>query len=466
MITPRAHVLILGGGITGLATAYRLGQRPDPPRITLVEAGPRLGGKVLTEHIGGFVIDSGPEALAPGKPHAAHLAAELGIDMTAAAVAAPGAVLVNARLRTMPEGIGGFLPRRIGPLATTRLFSPAGKLRMALESLIPRRRGEADESLQSFTSRRLGRQAYRRLVEPVASGIFCGDPARLSLLATMPHLRAAEQRHGGLVRAVLAERKATAGQPAPVRSGLSSPRAGMGVLVDALVARLGATPSVDIRVATRLIALSAGPHGYQATLSSTTGEPETLTVTAIVLAVPTGPAAEVLDMIGAYAPAATLRAMPCDSVATVSLGYHGADLPDLDRLLPAHGYLLAEPGRGPVRAVSRTSARFPARAPEGHELFRISIRPDAGTTDQALVDLGRAELGRTLGIATAPVLEHVHRWTRVMPQYQVGHLDLVAEVERHLAGYPGIVLAGSGTHGLGIADCVASAQRAAAATGG
>ncbi len=459
------HVLVLGGGIAGLATALRVAQRPDAPQVTLVEATGRLGGKLLTVRVDGFVVDTGPELLAPGKPHAARLAAELGIDLTAAAAGAPGAVLVRGRLRTMPEGIGSFIPRQVAPLATTRLFSPAGKVRMALEGLLPPRRGDADESLKSFATRRLGGQAYRRLVEPVATGIFCGDPARLSLLATMPHLRGAEQRHGSLARAVLAERRAASRTPSPTRPGLMSPDGGMGAFADALVARLAPMPGVQLHTATRLTGLRPVERGYQATLTSDAGTVETITVEAVVLAVPTSAGADVLDLIGAHAPATMLREMPCDSVATVSLGYRQHGLPDLDRLLPAHGYLLAEPDRGPVRAVTRSSAKFPGRAPQGHELFRIALRPDGAGADAALVALARTELRRTLGIEATPVLEHVQRWTGVMPQYRVGHLDRVAEVERALTAHPGILLAGSGTHGLGIPDCVASAERAVAALG-
>jgi oxygen-dependent protoporphyrinogen oxidase len=463
MTTKPRHVLVIGGGITGLATAYRLSQRDEYPTITLVESADRLGGKLRTDVIDGFVVDSGPESLAPGKPHAAKLAGELGIDLEQAAPGAPGAVLVKGRLRTMPEGIGGFIPRQVTPLATTRLFSAGGKMRMALESVVPRRRDDADESLESFAARRLGRQAYRRLIEPVATGIFCGDPARLSLLATMPHLRAAEQRHGSLARAVLAERKASSGKrPAP-RPGLSAPQAGMGAIASALIEQLSATPHVSIRLSTQVTTLNQVGDGYEATLTRGGDGAETVVANAVVLAVPTAPAAELLDLLGAHAPAATLREMPTDSVATVSLGYLAAGLPDLDQLLPAHGYLISEPGRGPVRAVTRSSAKYAGRAPAGHELFRVAIRPESGTTDAELVDLARAELSRTLGIDAVPVLEHVQRWTGVMPQYEVGHLLRVAEIERQLSDYSGIVLAGSGTHGLGIADCIASAERAVAA---
>ena len=149
--TDLARLYVLGGGIAGLTAAYRLSERADHPRVTLVEAADRLGGKLRTEHIDGFVLDSGPDSLAPGKPHAAALARELGVELVETAPGGPGAVLVKGRLRAMPEGIGGFIPRRIGPLAATRLFSPVGKVRMAVEALVPPRAGDADESLESFT---------------------------------------------------------------------------------------------------------------------------------------------------------------------------------------------------------------------------------------------------------------------------------------------------------------------------
>jgi oxygen-dependent protoporphyrinogen oxidase len=459
---PSAHVLVVGGGITGLATAYRLGQREDRPRVTLVESSDRLGGKLRTDCVDGFVIDAGPESLAPGRPHAARLAAELGIDLVETAPGGPGAVLVKGRLRTMPEGIGGFIPRRIAPLAMTRLFSPVGKVRMAFEAVVPARGGDADESLESFTSRRLGREAYRRLVEPVASGIFCGDPATLSLLATMPHLRNAEKTHGGLLRAVLAERKSASASPAGPRRGLMSPATGMGAIVDALVSRIYAAEGTDVLLRTRLVRLIAADGAYVATVLAPDGSSQELRADAVVIATPTGVAADVLASLGADAAASILRDMTTASTVTVSLGYLAAGLPDLDALLPAHGYLVAEPGRGPVRSVTRSSAKFAGRAPEGHELFRVTVRADDDPSDGELVSLARAELGRTLGISAVPVVEHVHRWTDVMPQYAVGHLDRVVELEEALEACPGVVVAGSGVDGLGIPDCVASAERAAA----
>ena len=461
----RTHVIVLGGGIAGLTAAYRLSQREDRPRVTLVETGGRLGGKLRTERIDGFVVDTGPESLAPGRPNAAMLAAELGVDLAEAAPGGAGAVLVKGRIRAMPEGIGGFMPRRILPIATTRLFSPGGKLRMAIEPVLPARRDPGDESLESFATRRLGREAYRRLVEPVASGIFCGDPATLSILATMPFLRAAESKHGGLVRAVLAERKAASAssgpaKPATRRPGLMSPRTGMGALVDALVARLEAAEALTVLLCTRASALRADAGHYVLTVQGPDGEARDLRSDALILATPTAASADLLATLGAEDAAETLHYMTTASTTTVSLGYRAAGMPDLDALLPAHGYLIAEPGRGAVRSVTRSTTKFPGRAPAGHELFRVTVRAADAVDDDGLVLLARAELSATLGIDAEPVLEHVQRWSGVMPQYAVGHLDRVAEVEQQLAAYPGVRLAGSGAYGLGIPDCVASAERA------
>jgi protoporphyrinogen/coproporphyrinogen III oxidase len=461
MVEPRTHVIVLGGGIAGLTAAYRLSQRADQPRVTLVEASDRLGGKLRTERIDGFVVDTGPESLAPGRPNAAKLAAELGVDMAEAAPGGPGAVLVKGRIRAMPEGIGGFMPRRIVPLATTRLFSPAGKVRMAFEPVLPAHRDETDESLESFATRRLGREAYRRLVEPVASGIFCGDPAQLSILATMPFLRTAEATHGGLVRAVLAERKAAASKPTGRRPGLMSPRTGMAALVDSLVERLKACASVTVLMQSSAVGLSLDDNGYVLALVDENGTEQFLAADALILATPTAAAADLLAGLGAAEASATLRAMTTASTTTVSLGYLAEGMPDLDTMLPAHGYLIAEPGRGPVRSVTRSTTKFPGRAPAGRELVRIAVRADDAVSDEDLVRLAREELARTLRIEAEPVLAHVQRWSGVMPQYAVGHLDRVAEVEQHLSAFPGIRLAGSGTYGLGIPDCVASAERAA-----
>jgi len=239
-----------------------------------------------------------------------------------------------------------------------------------------------------------------------------------------------------------------------------SPRTGMGALVDSLVERLLASGSVTVLLNTRATMLSPDGAGYLMTLSGDDGVDRHVAADAVILATPTAASAELLGQLGAADAAETLRAMSTASTTTVSIGYATEGVPDLDALLPAHGYLIAEPGRGAVRSVTRSTTKFPGRAPVGHELFRVTVRADQAVGDDDLVRLAREELARTLGIDVEPVMTHVQRWSGVMPQYAVGHLDRVAEVERNLASFPGIRLAGSGAYGLGIPDCVASAERA------
>lgn len=464
-MTQSRHVIVIGGGITGLTAAFRLSQQADAPAITLVEAGDRLGGKLRTENIDGFLIDSGPESLAPGRPNAAQLVAELGINLVESAPGAPGAVLVKGRVRAMPDGLGGFMPRKFLPLATTNLITPLGKIRMATEPLRRRPADNADESVQSFATRRLGKQAYDRLIEPVASGIFGGDPATMSILATLPFLRAAEAKHGALVKAVLAERKEARSKPAsPRRPGPMTPPSGMAAIAEALVERLNQA-GVEVLTSSTVTSLAVGADGYDVTIDRPDGSVLHVAVQGVIIATPTHAAAAMMRSLGAHDAADTLREMGNASTTTVSLGYAANALPDLDRLLPAHGYLIAEPGRGAVRSVTRSSAKYPGRAPVDHELFRVTVRVDDPTDDAGLVQLARDELARTLSVTADPVMTHVQRWTGVMPQYSVGHLDRVAALETHLQAYPRLVIAGSGVHGLGIPDCVFSGERAAAAVG-
>ncbi len=468
-MTHRRHVLVVGGGITGLAAAYRLSQQAE--QVTLVESAQRLGGKVGTERVEGFLIERGPDSFMTATPQAWQLAEELGVELVPVRAGGAPALLLGDALRPLPEGMSGFMPRRALPLARSELFSPFGKCRMALELVVPPRRDDEDESLEQFTTRRLGRQAYDRLVEPVTAGIFSGDPSQLSVLATMPHLRAAEARHGGLIRAMLAERRAARGSSPDARSGAGpavvAPAEGMGALVDALALQLAAAEGVDVRLGTTVDALRRTPAGYLATLRCA-GAVSTLAVDALVLAVPGTAAAGILRGIGAGDIGRELTGIPQASTVTVSLGYRRQDVPSLARRLPGHGYLIAGEREGPARAVTWSSAKLPYRAPEGHELLRVSLggarRPSvAALTDQEVVAAARDELAQTLGIRTEPIVTVAHRWIDLMPQYTVGHPDRVARIERALRSHPSVVLAGSSLHGLGVPDCIASGARAAAA---
>src|SRR5579859_270993 len=213
------RILIVGAGITGLAAAYRLAREAHGVAVTLVESEPRLGGKILTERVGGFVLEGGPDSFLSAKPRGLGLCRELGL-----ADRLHGTneklrrtyVLRGGQLYDVPEGLSGLVPSRLGPIARTGLLSPWGKLRMAGEYLAPVRPEGGDESVASFVQRRLGAEAYDRLIEPLLSGIYAGDGAQLSLAATFPQLRQTELASGGLIKGMLAARQPP---PAPGKPG-------------------------------------------------------------------------------------------------------------------------------------------------------------------------------------------------------------------------------------------------------
>ncbi|WP_310530210.1 protoporphyrinogen oxidase [Nocardioides sp.] len=470
-MTSRApHVVVMGAGITGLTTAYRLRQHRPEIRITVVEGSARPGGKIITDHVDGFVIEGGPDSIVTFKPQALDLALELGLAgrLRSNDVSTSGTyVMHRGRPRRLPDGMNGFIPRRIWPIAKTRLLTPAAKFRLLLEYAVPARRDPSDESVESFVSRRLGAQAYRRLVEPLVSGIFAADPAHLSLQATMPQLRAAEEKHGSLVRSVLEERRAARrARRSPTKTpsammAMVAPMAGMGELVEALGRNL---PGVDMLLNTRVVAIDhAHNGGYSVEIATARGR-EWLPADAVVIAVPATAAADALQGLD-HGLAGVLRETPYSSSATVSLGYRAADVP---KRLEGHGYLVPAQERRMARACTWSSSKYAGRAPDGHVLLRVSLGGAgratlAGMPDSQLMSMAQGELAASLGITAEPVVGRVYPWTGVMPQYTVGHLSRVAAAERILSAHPGIVLAGSGYHGLSIPDCIGSAERAAAA---
>lgn len=466
MSRPRPQVAVVGAGVAGLTAAFRLHTlRPDW-EVTLVDAGDRVGGKLLTEHVDGFVIDAGPDSLVTSKPEGLALVQELGLgELSPAADGAGTYVLSRGRMRRLPAGMTGLIPRRAWPLAVSRLLSPWAKLRMALEYVVPASPRPGDESVESFVSRRLGRGAYQRLVEPLVGGIFAADAARLSLLATLPHLHAAEQQHGGLVRAMLADRRTArrasgARTRAPRPPALVAPARGMCEIVQALARRLG-----DVRVLLRaeLVGIERARQGYLLRLEQN-GHPTSLAVHAVVLAVPAPAAATALEGLAPDV-AGILRATAYSSTVTVSLGYRSADVPSRVR---DRGYLVPSREGRLARACSWPSTRFPGRAPEGHVLLRVSLggagrETTTSMSDDQLLSAARREVADTLGVTADPVVARVHRWEHVMPQYTVGHGERTQEVQHRLAAHPGIVAAGSGFHGMSVPDCIASGERAARA---
>ncbi len=456
------RILIVGGGIAGLAAAYRLAREMRAAQVTLIESEPRLGGKIVTERVGGFLLEGGPDSFLSAKPRGLGLCRELGL-----AERLHGTnerlrrtyVLRGGQLYDLPEGLSGLVPSRLEPIARSQLLSAWGKLRLAGEYFVKARPGASagDESVASFVRRRLGGEAYARLIEPLLSGIYAGDGEQLSLAATFPQLRQTELDHGGLMKAMLNR----ASRPAPAKAGqpqlppfLTMP-GGLGEIVDALEARLS---SVEILRGVSVTGLERAGKGYRLRLS--TGEARE--AEAVILATPAYVTAELTA--GLDAPLAeALRGIPYSSPATVYLAYAVENMP---RPLDGYGYIIPRAEGRPILACTWASSKFSNRAPEGFGLIRVFIgragQPDVlAQDDAALVALARAELAGTLDIQAPPAFQRVFRWPRAMPQYNLGHLGRVAAIEQRLEGLPGLFVAGNAYRGVGLPDCIASGETAA-----
>jgi oxygen-dependent protoporphyrinogen oxidase len=459
---PRPRVVVIGGGIAGLAAAYRLTwQRPDVD-ILLLEREPRLGGKIVTEQRDGFVVEGGPEALLSAKPRLLELCHELGLGerlIGTNPAARRTFIRRKGRLQALPEGLSGMVPTRLRPIALSPLISPLGKLRMGLDLVLPAAKGDQDEPLAGFVERRLGREAYRWLVDPLVGGIYAGDGRRLSLAATAPHLRQMEREHGGLIRGALAaKRRATASPAPPPAFPFQAPRGGLGEIVASLRERLTAT-GVAIETGVAATAVRERDGGFEIACS----RGDAIAADAVICATPAFVTAELLAGIDAEI-ASALRAIPYASVATVALAYPEQAIP---RPIAGSGYLVPRAEGGPVNACTWVSAKWPARAPEGFALIRVSLggagrEAALAASDEQLIAMAREEVRAIAGIEAAPTLARLFRWPQALPQCELGHLGRVAAIEARVADrYTGLALAGSAYRGAGLADCARSGEEAA-----
>lgn len=461
-------MVVIGGGLTGLAAASRIATRAladrKPVELTLLEAGDRLGGAIWTERRAGFTLEGGADSFITTKPHAVDLCRELGL--AGQLVATDDAnrrsfVVRDGRLLPVPEGFLLMAPGRLLSVLTSPILSWKGKLRLLLDLVLPRRTDDGDESLASFTRRRLGREALDRLVQPLVGGIYTADPAELSLKATLPQFPEMEAKHGGLIRGArhqARQSRASSRRESGARYGMFVTLAeGMGQLPRALAASL---PAGVVRLGSAVRRLARQEPGGPWRVERLDGPP--LEADAVILATEAHSAARLVDGLDPTL-ALSLRSIPYASSAIVQLAFRRDQVAH-----PLDGFGVVVPmiERRSILAVSFTSVKFPMRAPAGHVLMRVFV---GGATqpelfeleDDAMVELARRELEPLLGVQGEPLLAEVARHARAMPQYTLGHLDRVAALRSQAASHPGLLLAGNYLDGVGIPDCIRSGQAAA-----
>ena len=452
MTSPPLQAAIVGGGIAGLAAAHDLHRRGAG--FVLLEAAGGWGGVVRTERALGFLLEGGPDALLAQKPEGLQLCRELGLEERLVPTNPRHRtvfVLHRGRLHRLPEGMVLGIPTRLAALARTSLFGWPGRLRMAADLVIPRRRSPADESIASFFRRRLGAQALDRLGAPFLAGIHAGDAERLSIQATFPRLVEMERRHGSLIRGLAAARTG-GGAAAPPFFSLAG---GLAEMVEALVARL---PAGSLRTHARVREIWREGDAYVVRVEGQ----DDLRARTVVLAVPPPRAAPLVAPLDTDA-ASLLQAIPFASSAVVCLGYRREDV---RHALDGYGLIVPESERLRTTACGFFSTKFPGRAPAGHVLLRgfLGGARDPGLltlSDDELGQVFQREMGDVLGITGYPVLTRVYRWPEATPQLEVGHADRLAALERRLAGLPGLFLTGAGLRGTGIPDTIADARRTA-----
>ena len=457
------EVVVLGGGIAGLAAAHRLVESGVPGlRVRVVEAGQRWGGKVFSERRQGYLLESGPDSLVPQKPEALALARQLGLEsrLVKSQDARRGLYLWRrGDLVPLPPGLALLVPERRGDLLRSPLLSWFGKARFLAEPLLPGKHRSEDESLADFVRRRFGREALERLAEPVLAHIHVADIERMSLQATYPLLRQLEIRYGSLTRGVEALRRSRpAASPAPLFWSLAG---GLGELVDALIAHLPAESLLLGRRARRVELQEGGTFSKEGgTWRVVLEDGEVLAADVVILALPAFAAADLMAGVD-LALATALGKIRYVSMATLSLGFRREDL---GRDLDGFGFFVPWGEDRRILACSWSSSKFEGRAPDGSVLVRIFLggaqrEADLELEDDELIAGVLEELQEMLGVRGEPELTRLFRIPRGYPQYDVGHVQRVIQIEKLLP--KGVFVAGSGYDGVGLPACIASGHQAA-----
>jgi len=457
-------VIVIGGGISGLAAAHRVTEIDADADVTLLEASSRIGGLIHTELVDGFVIERGAESIISDKPWAIGLARRLGLEDEIVSTVAErrGAyVVARRRLERIPAGFSLLAPMRAWPFLRSPILTWRGKARAALDLVLPRGHVD-DESLADFVTRRFGAELLDRLAQPLVSGIYGAPAEKLSLEATMPRFVEMEREARSVTLALRRRQKRAArggeGRGAEEASGARyglfiSFRQGNQMLVDALGAALG--PRVRLR--TKVERLATGDGRFRVGTAD-----EELEADAVIVALPAHRAAALLGEAAAEV-ASALEAIPYGSAATVTFAYRREQIA---HPLDAYGFVVPAIEQKAVLASTWLSRKWPGRAPSGMELIRVFLggtgRPDAPRwDDDALVAAAREELEELIGASGEPSLVRIDRHLDAMPHYYVGHARRVADIRERVASRPGLYLAGNAYEGVGIPDSVRVGEAAA-----
>ncbi|MFD7913505.1 protoporphyrinogen oxidase [Streptomyces sp. NPDC059752] len=453
------HVVVIGGGIAGLAAAHRL--LAEGVRVTLLEAGPRLGGKLYAGELAGARVDLGAESVLARRPEAVALAEAVGLGEAVQAPATATAHLwTRGALRPMPRGHVMGVPGDLGPLAASGVLSTEGLARIEAERTLPPTEIGDDVAVGAYVAARLGREVVDRLVEPLLGGVYAGDAYRISMRAAVPQLFEVARTHallGDGVRELQRRAEASPQQAGPVFAGIDGGIGRLPIAVAEACRAAGARLVTDAPV--REVVRTA--EGWRVVAGA-----EVIEADAVILATPAAAAARLLDGL-APAAATELRGVEYASMALITMAFRRSDLPAAVSDGRASGFLVPPVDGRTIKASTFSSNKW-AWAGTDPDLFllrtsvgRYADESDLQREDGELVDVSLADLGEAVGLAARPVASTVTRWDGGLPQYPVGHLDRVARIRTAVAALPGLAVCGAVYDGVGIPACIASAGKAA-----
>lgn len=447
------RIAIVGGGISGLSAAYLLVSGNPDLEVTVFEADDRPGGKIWSEHVDGFLCEKGPNGFLDNKPKTLELCKGLGIDpVRSNENSKKRFIFSGGKLKALPESPISFIK--------SDLLSWGGKLRLLLELNAPK--GPADETVADFITRRLGSEALEKLIDPMCSGIYAGDPSRMSIKSCFPRIKELEQEYGSLIKAMMKIRKQRKTQSkSPEGSRLSAAPGGTltsfydgaQTITDTLASRLGK----HLKIGVSVHGISKNNGSYLLYTSQ-----DTFKADIVVIASPAYASAEILKDFDDEL-SKVLLDIPYPHVSVVCFGYRKEQV---KHALNGFGFLIPHIENCNILGTLWDSSIFPNRASEGHVLLRTMIggaqSPEIETYDNnELMNAVFDELRPILGLKSDPELVRIYRWDKAIPQYFLGHGKILETIDERLKNYPGLYLTGNAYRGIGINDCIENSYRIA-----
>jgi len=455
-------IIVIGGGITGLSAAHRIIEIQKENNLDiellLIEQSGNLGGAISTIEKSGYLIEEGPDMFFTKRPWALSLSKRLGLDKELIETNEKKRgtfVLWGKKLVPVPEGFLMLAPSKILPFLKTPLFSWQGKLRMLMDLFISKKEA-SDESLASFVRRRFGNEALERIAQPMIGGVYTADPEKLSLRATMPQFIELEEKYGSVIKGMSYNRKENEGDTGARYSQFLSFKNGMGTLTDAIENKLSKGTASLNEAVTAIVHMDNGWNVLT--------EKRTIDASGVIITTPSYHAASLIQNIDPSLQS-DLLSIEYASSAVIILAYKREDI---SHDLNGFGFVVPEVEKSDLIACSFSSVKFEGRAPEGHVLLRAFV---GGALNPGICDLEDAimikkvekELSQILGISSSTEFTIIKRYPNAMPQYHVGHMELIERIKEKINRHQGLEIAGNAYSGVGIPDCVHSGEQAAEA---